>query len=495
MMLFYKKTNEPDWYFGINAKLRNELLQSAIIPSFRDPKDQLRISNYTWYGKLLKQYVKNDSKELDEAFETVKEASNKLFDDLQNEIYLSKTQIAFPNTKLSFQFNPDTKQDVYKSTLIYVNDGYNSKLEEKGAGIQSSIIIGLFDYYIRNIAHANGSLLAIEEPELYLHPHGRRVISDRLDAFLDDNRNQVIITTHSTEFVCCPNEDINLIVVTKNGNQTSAKKFFFDDIKMKQIFIKKQNAEMFFADAVIFVEGADKYILELISEEIGKEWKITVGNNEIPLGKNWLNYYNVSIINCSGKTEFWKYAKVFNEICINWLIIADFDYLRDGLNDFYTKLSYEKEFNDKLNALKSRISMHNECKSINSIPNQHHKSINAYIDKLKDENVFILTGELENFYRKPLKTKKEQKEQAVLEIIKNCKTNNKSIREFVKTNEFEDCFRKLIKTFLKLTIVSTIIIPKYKYCEYKCNSKVCPKTLILNSSIDCCKNEGVDQWL
>lgn len=481
MMFFYRNSKDPDWFFSTNVGLRNEILQSAIIPSFRDPKDQLRITNYTWYGKLLKEYIKEDSPELSSAFENVKNASNKLFEGLQSEVCCSNLQVAFPNTKISFQFNPDAKRDVYKSTLIYVDDGFNSKLDEKGAGIQSSVIIGLFDYYIRNVAHTNGSLLAIEEPELYLHPHGRRVISDRLDAFLDGNKNQVIITTHSSEFICCPNEDINLIVVTKNGNRTFAKKFYFGDIKIKQILLKKQNAEMFFADAVLFVEGDDKYILELISEEIGKEWKIITENDEKLLGKNWLNNYNVSIINCGGKTEFWKYAQVFKEIGIPWLIIADFDYFRDGSDKFFTHLSYDQKFIDKLNATKSRISIPNKCKSINDIKEVYHEHVYTYINKLKGENVFILTGELENFYRRKLKNEKGQ---GVLEIIESCKINNESIREFVKSNEFEDCLRIFIEKCLKLNIVSAFVTPKYKSCEYYCNSKVCSQASILNRYID-----------
>ncbi|MCX9010168.1 MAG: AAA family ATPase, partial [Candidatus Methanoperedens sp.] len=62
LLFLYKKLTDMDWFFGLNANLRNELLQSAIIPSFRDPKDQLRITNYTWYGKLLKDCVKKDDK-------------------------------------------------------------------------------------------------------------------------------------------------------------------------------------------------------------------------------------------------------------------------------------------------------------------------------------------------------------------------------------------------------------------------------------------------
>lgn len=451
MLFLYKKSGDTDWFFGINAdRLRNELLQSAVIPSFRDPKDQLRIAHYTWYGKLLRAYIKEDDTNLNNAFDKVRDASNQLFEELQNKITCKKTQIAFPNTKISFQFNPDTKQDIYKSVLIYVDDGFKSKLEEKGSGIQSTVIIGLFDYYVRNISHTKGSLLAIEEPEIYLHPHGRRVISERLDAFLDDGKNQVILTTHAPEFICTPHENINLIVVRKD-KETVAQNFNFNDIKIKQIFIKKQNAEMFFADAVILVEGADKYILESIAEQMGEETKIKSNENEEELGKKWLDNYNVSIINCGGKTEFWKYVKVFNELNIHWLIIADFDFLRDGLDGFFTKLSYEQSFKDTLNSLNSKIQLNRKYKSISDIVDDKIKQeIRQYILKLsKENNIHILTGELENFYiQKP----KYDKEQGIIETISKSIEDDKKIDDYVRIDEFLAALKVFIEKCLKLKI-------------------------------------------
>lgn len=451
LVFLYKKEEDTDWFFGINANLRNELLQSAIIPSFRDPKDQLRITNYTWYGKLLREYLKEDDEDLNNAFDKVKDASNKLFEDLQKNISGKTTQIAFPNTKISFQFNPDTKQDIYKSALIYVDDGFNSKLDEKGAGIQSAIIIGLFDYYVRNIAHTNGSLLALEEPEIYLHPHGRRVISDRLDTFLDGHKNQVILTTHSPEFICSPHEDINLIIVKKD-TETYAKNLSFTDVKMKQILIKKQNAEMFFADAVILVEGADKYILESIAEEFGSYTKINTAGTENVLGRNWLNDYNVSIINCGGKHEFWKYVKFLNTFDIPWLIIADFDFLREGLNDFFTKLSYDQEFSDKINSLKSNITISGKYKSISDIKDGDLEiSIKEYISKLSNESsICLLTGELEHFYKeKP----KFDKEAGVIETISKSMEEKKTIQEYVEIDEFINALKTFTKNCLKLELI------------------------------------------
>jgi predicted ATP-dependent endonuclease of OLD family len=485
MIFLYKKNAETEWNIAFNANIRNLLLQSAIIPSFRDPINQLRITDYTWYGKLLKEYIPKNDDSLEKAFNDVKVASNAIFKKLCDQISGINTQIAFPNTKIHFQFNPDTKQDIFKSTLIYVDDGFNTKLEDKGAGIQSSVIISLFDFYVRNIAHANGSLLAIEEPELYLHPHGRRVISDRLDTFLDGSKNQVIITTHSPEFICSPDDSINLIVVKKEGNRSIAKNFYFNDIKVKQILVKKQNSEMFFADAVILVEGADKYILESICKEFGNKKQHKLKN----ITENWLNDHNVSIVNCGGKHEFWKYAHVLNDLEIPFMIICDFDFFRNGLDNYLGKVGMNNG-KSELSGIKSKVTetircgselneIHDLCdeikrnvdldelnkakksanqiekiikkntgtyKKLDDISNKDVRDeIRGFIDKLKQSNIFLLTGELEDFYA--LKTE-FSKEQGVLEIINMCGDNK--ISEFIYVDEFEEALCIFIQNCILL---------------------------------------------
>jgi predicted ATP-dependent endonuclease of OLD family len=485
MLFLYKESNENEWTIAFNANIRNLLLQSAIIPSFRDPRNQLRITDYTWYGKLLKEYIPKNDSSLEKAFNDVKVASNNIFKNLCDQISNINTQIAFPNTKINFQFNPDTKQDIYKSTLIYVDDGFNTKLEDKGAGIQSSVIISLFDFYVRNIAHANGSLLVIEEPELYLHPHGRRVISDRLDSFLDENKNQVIITTHSPEFICSPDDNINLIVVKKEGNRSVAKNFYFNDIKVKQILVKKQNSEMFFADAIILVEGADKYILEYISKEYGDKKQHELDK----ISKNWLNDFNISIVNCGGKHEFWKYAHVLKDLKIPFMVLCDFDFFRNGLDNYLGKVGMDDD-KKKLSTIKSKViktirsdseitEIYDLCeqikrsidsdeldkakknanqiekiikkntgtyKKLDDISNVETKAeIKSFVEELKQNNIFLLTGELEDFYKVSTRFSKEQE---VLEIINLCE--EKSISENIHVDEFEEAFDLFIKNCMRV---------------------------------------------
>jgi putative ATP-dependent endonuclease of the OLD family len=450
LVFFYKKSSEIEWVVASSSNLRNLLMQSAIIPSFRDPKDQLRITNYSWFGKLLKKYVTTESDDLSAAFSAVKTASDRLFESLRSAVGDEKINVAFPNTSISFQFNPDTKQDIHKSTLIYVNDGFNSELKDKGAGIQSAVTIALYDFYIRNIAHSTSSLLAVEEPELYLHPHGRRVVADRFSSFLNEGRNQVILTTHSSEFISNVEDAATIISVRKDERGTTAKNVSFDDPKRRQILIKKQNAEMFFADAVILTEGADKYFIEVSAKlfakrRIYRNKAISDANPSIsserqkPLSFNWLNEFNVSVLNCGGKCELYKYAKILLEINTPFITTADFDFLRTGLNEYFTRLGFHQSSIDQANALKSRISSSlagARYKDISVITDDGlKKEVLLYLELLRSNNIFLFSGELENLY---IEQPKFDKEAGVLETLGKCIEYESDLSKYVKLNEYFD---------------------------------------------------------
>lgn len=470
---FYKENEGADWVMAFSSSVRNELLQSAIIHSFRDPQSELRINQWSWFGKLLREYIKSDDPALLEAFKQVNIASNGIFKELQEEINSNKVKVAFPNTTISFQFNPDTKLDVYKSALIYVDDGFNSLLQEKGSGIQSAVIIGLYNYYTNNIAHSASSLLAVEEPEIYLHPQARRVISNRIDDFLQGNKNQVIITTHSTEFITSAHEALNIIVVKKEHQKgTEARNTKFDSSKEKQILVKAQNAEMFFADKVILVEGGDKYILEALAKFYGS--KINPA-----LGENWLNESNISVISVGGKTEFWKYVKKLTELKIPTFVLADFDFFLRKLSEYFTGLEFQKEVHDELNGLRSKVGLHEislsrkifehieifaksiigeglkadekairnylkeplRIKKLGQLDVKHVESIQHYLKRLKKINLFVLQNELEDYYTEYCNEKCKGiigKEERPIHIVSRLVTNEMPIVAFVNPDEYFD---------------------------------------------------------
>ncbi|TCW33229.1 putative ATP-dependent endonuclease of OLD family [Thermohydrogenium kirishiense] len=410
---FYRENENSNWTMGFSAPIRNEFIQSAIIPSFRDPALQLRINEWNWYGKLLKYLTLNNSKreKLDEAYKQVQDIADEIFSDIKDEINDENLNVAFPNTKLIFQLNADVKTDIYKNALIYVDDGFKSLITEKGAGIQSATIIGLFSYYTNYVNTRTTALLCVEEPELYLHPHACRVISYKLDKFIKQNKNQVIITTHSPEFLKTIKSNINVILVRKISgrsitNQLNLKEF-------KEILIDNNQNELFFADKVIICEGYDSYVIRWIAEEF-------FGDK--------LNEENISIISAGGKDRISKFVKLTLKLGIETYIMADFDYLlRD--NDTVKTKSYgvdchesianisdslfEQKFNKDYVKVISKISkIRNKIKSdyeerFYTAKNIKEFDDSIYYNKLKDflkylrhHGICILSGDIESIFNK-----------------------------------------------------------------------------------------------
>jgi len=409
LRLFYRENESYDWIMSFYAPFRNELILSALIPSFRDPQNQLRINSWSWYGKLLKAITKGSQfeDELKQAMDGVQEISNKIFSDVGLKVTTSSVKTAFPGTKLLFQFNTDTQTDLYKSCVIYVDDGFKSQLTEKGAGIQSAVIVGLFSYYMREINTIGSALLCIEEPELYLHPHGRRVMNNNLETFLDDDRNQVILSTHSAEFINTPG-DAKIVLVRKNCCKTTAR--CVNSKGFKRLLLNNDQNELFFADKVIVCEGYDAYVLRWIADFL------------FP-GK--LDEQNVSVISVDGKDNFGKICKQLIDLQIDCYILADFDFfLRDKSSDrdnFEAKshenilslthhfLCQKNVFGDqgrkvygKIEKLRNALKLNNPeffftAKNVNEISDKAQlESITSLLQDLQTHGVCILSGEIEN---------------------------------------------------------------------------------------------------
>ena len=161
-------------------------------------------------------------------------------------------------------------------------------------------MIELFKFYCK--VFNQSSLLILEEPELFLHPHAKRMLSDILEDFITGGKNQIIITTHSEEFIHNIDiENINVIRKTVDGTKKSRinKQDYGDGKELQKLKIELQhkNAEMFFAEKVILVEGEEQILIPEIVKKI--------------YGKNVLNNNDISIIKVGGKSYFNIYRKVF----------------------------------------------------------------------------------------------------------------------------------------------------------------------------------------
>ena len=354
-------TNNGIWISNfLSKKLRDSLITTTVISALRSQKEDLRLVHYTWFGKLIiglwdkhktnLHPLENKTYEdlIQEKSIDIKGFVDSVFHEDTSEIR-KLLEGAIAHKTVSFKFINDTKSELYKNVQLFVNDGIDRPLHEKGTGIQSAIIISLFSLYCNNF-HNNSSLLIAEEPELFLHPQARRVISAELDKFLvssAEQPRQLIISTHSIEYLRNV-EPYNIIRVYKNiqsncsiakqlDNQTS--KLITTDLKR---FLWSNNTELFFADKVVLVEGGEVYLIPAIVDKI-------------KASKQLLDYKNITVSRVNGKGNFLTYIKMLQCFNIDYVVLGDLDCFKDEVPKFINHLKIES-IKEGLTKIKTAIS-------------------------------------------------------------------------------------------------------------------------------------------
>ena len=222
----------------------------------------------------------------------------------------------------------------FRTLQIMVNEaetGMTFRASELGMGVQASITIAILKAYSQ-LKLKNQTPIFIDEPELYLHPQGRRNFH-RIIRNLADNGTQVFITTHSTEFVSLDRfKEIN-VVRKSMDNGTYIRKAnptdFVTDLKKRKgidsteedLMFRYKDAyentgdsqrasEAMFARKVILVEGESESLI-------------------LPYFFDLLDYdyiaEGVTIVRCGGKSEIDRFYRLYSEFGIPCFIIFDGD--------------------------------------------------------------------------------------------------------------------------------------------------------------------------
>jgi predicted ATP-dependent endonuclease of OLD family len=229
-------------------------------------------------------------------------------------------------------------QEVFsKGVALKVDDGVLTDVLEKGHGMQRSVVFALLQILMRattQTADGPGVILAIEEPELYIHPHAQRLIYAALKSFAgfqgDDDvslkaeasgTDQVLYTTHSPSSIDIARyERIALVrktaeagtLVTQCSYGVLPSAADRKGFKLLTCFSLKHN-ELFYARDCILVEG--------IEDEIGiiatarKLGRISELPDEIGL----------SIVVTDGKGEIAKFQRILNAFGIRYSVLLELD--------------------------------------------------------------------------------------------------------------------------------------------------------------------------
>ena len=236
--------------------------------------------------------------------------------------------------------------------------------------------------------------------------------------------------------------------------------------------MRSQNAEMFFADKVLLVEGGEKYILEALAKHYGQKIDET-------LGANWLCDRNYSVIAVGGKSEFWKYYKKLHKLGIECFILADFDFFLRSFNEFLTQVGAQQSTIDEVNRVKSKLGQGNlelkkkilqgidsfqtflsnegfelderslkiklkenfKVKRLDQISPECQDLVKDCLTKFKKHGIFILEKELEDYYlprsTTPLKGV-SGKEEKCIKLVAHTMVSNESITDLLNCDEYLD---------------------------------------------------------
>ncbi|HGE5778982.1 TPA: Gabija anti-phage system endonuclease GajA [Bacillus pseudomycoides] len=309
------------------------------------------------------------------------------------------------NEKLQVLLRADlTFQNVMNNLIKYEYVERNMNIPENQFGLGYTnlmmIIADLIDYmekYPENSFNSKVNLISIEEPETFMHPQMQELfiknINEAIASLLKSkNKNvnsQLIITTHSSHIlnskIHSGNTFNNINYITIKNNHTHVVNLHDDiiipkretnthkrehDLKFLKKHVKYKVSELFFSDAVIFVEGVTEETL----------LKYYIDNN------HRLNKYYISVFNIDGAHGI-VYHDLIKALKVPALIITDLDIKR---------ADKEKESFKQISDLKDRLTTNETIKKYNGGSDRLEELKH---EKFEVENVYIAyQGKIKGYY-------------------------------------------------------------------------------------------------
>ncbi|MCM3729548.1 ATP-dependent endonuclease [Neobacillus cucumis] len=311
------------------------------IPAVKNANDDIKDSSP--YMKTLYALYKDVIRGLDE-YKEAKEKTQLLQDKINShdnekiKFFEEEVQGFLKEvTSTKIRFNVDVNPlDEIVSTSLKPNfdfNGLETMLSHQGNGVQRTFMLSIlkgFKMYMKKYQGEEKGvnrplIIAIEEPELYLHPHLARVFKETLYSLADEGFFQVLATSHSPNFIDLAkphrtlaklslNEDKNVVVSQVNSDIYGLPSHEKDKFQALLRFNPYVN-EIFFANNVILVEGDTEVVaLKIIGEKLASSGDL---DSEI--------YNRTSVVNCAGKGTMYVVLNVLNNFGVQYTCIHDFD--------------------------------------------------------------------------------------------------------------------------------------------------------------------------
>jgi len=207
-----------------------------------------------------------------------------------------------------------TLRELFARSVLQIDDGVALDLEQHGLGVQRSLVVAVLHTWCEVVRRSTQDyLFAIEEPEIYLHPHATRVLLARLEEIA--GRDQVIFTTHASDFVNrTPPGQVAVVRRDAGGHtrvtQPDLRSLSADALWKVQRYLQEDRSDMFFARAVILVEGqAEYFALPAFARTLGID----------------LDAAGVSVVFVNGIGNFAVYHTILAALGIPHVVVMDGD--------------------------------------------------------------------------------------------------------------------------------------------------------------------------
>ncbi|QSX04789.1 AAA family ATPase [Sedimentibacter sp. zth1] len=344
--VYYNSANEKRNIFSLN-----KLIELT-------PIKAINIKNNNCLSKAFQKIIEYryniiiDEKIVDKLDDEILKINNKLSKDIKknhsDDINKSLSKVIL-SEKCKVLLKSDlTFQKLIQSVIKYEYVEGNNNIPEQQFGLGYThlmmIVADIITYmekYPESSFNSKVNLISIEEPETFMHPQMQeqfiKYIDDMISALLESKNkhvnSQIIITTHSSHIL---NSKIHSGNTFNNINYITtvdgiAKSVSLNDDKIIDIDFKSEDeekitkyelnflkkhikykvSELFFSDAVIFVEGITEYtLLQYYIDENSK-----------------LNQYYISAFLIDG-AHAKVYAKLIDILNVPSLIITDIDIKR-----------------------------------------------------------------------------------------------------------------------------------------------------------------------
>jgi len=179
---------------------------------------------------------------------------------------------SFP-ISISFLSNYDI--DAWSQLNLYYspeNDN-NVPIQTLGLGQKNILYLSLFIAELENSSNNHEiNILLIEEPEAHLHPQLQKILFSNLN---DLKTTQVFMTSHSTHIASdCDYKNLNILFRNIQKEVKSFSPFKEGLLSGRENLLLKRyldatRSEMFFASAIIYVEGVgEQFIIPSIAKEV-----------------------------------------------------------------------------------------------------------------------------------------------------------------------------------------------------------------------------------